>query len=88
MAMTYEKSSDDIRFLLEFILNQSGDRGFVEALRENSKDKAARNAYADWLEEHLRPEAADMIRRGFVPGVGWTEMRQAKPTRFFSGTLE
>ena len=39
------------------------ERAFLEALEDNVYDEATRKVYADWLDEHDRPEEADFQRR-------------------------
>lgn len=54
-------------FLLEAIINRE-ERGLLQALQENPDDKATKAAYVDFLLDTGRPQSAELVRNGYVPG--------------------
>jgi len=40
--------------------------GLFKAVYDNPLDQSARAVYADWLEEHSKPESAQLVRLGKV----------------------
>ena len=42
------------------------EQAFIAAMKANPEDEAPHKVYADWLDEHDRPEEADYHRRWTV----------------------
>ncbi len=60
---------DQRLLLLVAELFMGGDeRALLKAMRAHPQDQTARNAYVDFLLDHGRDLAAEMIRSGFTPG--------------------
>ncbi len=65
-------TTEDYEFILElFGYYGKDDEGFLRALKENPDDEQTRLAWADFLEEHNRPESAKLLRKGWIPGQGY-----------------
>lgn len=59
---------------LLFLIEQGAcetERGFLHALYKDRRDKLSLAAYSDWLEENGRTMAAESVRNGQVPGIGY-----------------
>lgn len=50
-------------------LPDDAERGLLLTLYDNPLDKAARDAYHDWLIEKGRNKTAKSIKKGWTPGV-------------------
>jgi uncharacterized protein (TIGR02996 family) len=66
----------EFTYLTEMLMKPQ-ERVFAHLLREDPGDKLTRDAFADWLTDEGRPDAARLVRAGFTPGGSW--YREAPP---------
>jgi uncharacterized protein (TIGR02996 family) len=57
-------------YLTEMLMKPQ-ERVFAHLLRTDPGDKLTRDAFADWLTDEGRPDAAQLVRGGFTPGGSW-----------------
>lgn len=67
-------------YLLELEFISPEEHGLLQTIWNDMRNQEYRDIYADWLEERRRPETAQKVRDGFVPGYGMANLKNGGST--------